>query len=218
MADKNLPKEFLNLEHDLKYIKEEKALEKFRVRPKNYVFFGRRNEKRIAQLQLRDGKSILLRGQGGVGKTTLAEHLAARMLATNPKFKVFTFSEKSPAGQSLLDQIQNYLTDEIKDEKIISELALREKQTDKFIHLLNRVSKYCDPIFLFDNIESFQKFDAQKSVWVWHQDKHEDVFQLIQILDQNNSYPLIITGRYPIVELPKLKTCNLNTIPHSDFF
>ncbi|MEZ4932086.1 MAG: CHAT domain-containing protein [Saprospiraceae bacterium] len=218
LVDKNSPKEVLDFKHDVKYIKGEKALVDLRVRPDNYVFVGRRKEKRIAMQQLKDGQSILLRGQGGVGKTALAEHLAIRLLAGNQRIKVFTFSEKTPTAQHLLDQLQNYLTKEKKDFKIVSELPLIPKQTDQFFHLLGRISEKCDPVFLFDNIESFQKFDTEKQLWVWHQEKHEDVFQLMQILDKSTPFPLIITGRYPIAEFPELAICNMNTVPFSDFF
>ena len=218
LVNKNSPKETLDFKNDVQYIKGEKALVDLRVRPKNYVFVGRRKEKRTALQQLKAGRSILLRGQGGVGKTALAEHLAIRLLAGNQRIKVFTFSEKTPAGQSLLDRLQNYLTKEKRDFKVVSELALIPKQMEKFYHLLDKVSKQCDPVFLFDNIETFQKFDTEKQLWVWHQEKHEDVFQLMQILDQQSPFPLIITGRYPIAEFPDLEICNMNTVPFSDFF
>ena len=218
LADENSPKETLDFKNDIKIIRGETALVKLRVRPDNYVFIGRRKEKRKAMLQLKEGNSILLRGQGGVGKTALAEHLAIRLLAADQQTKVFTFSEKTPAGQSLLDQMQNYLTKDKRQFSIVSELALVPKQTDKFFKLLEKVSEHCDPVFLFDNMESFQKFDAEKQIWIWHQEKHEDILQLMQILDTQTSFPLIITGRYPIAEFPDLEICNMNTVPFGDFF
>ena len=218
LADESSPKETLDFKQDVKIIRGETALVNLRVRPDNYVFVGRRKEKRKAMVQLKDGNSILLRGQGGVGKTALAEHLAIRLLAANQRIKVFTFSEKTPAGQSLLDQMQNYLTKDKKQFSIVSELALIPKQTDKFFKLLDKVSEQCDPVFLFDNMESFQKFDPEKQIWIWKQEKHEDILQLMQILHKQTSFPLIITGRYPIAEFPDLEICNMNTVPFGDFF
>jgi len=218
LAHENSPKDTLDFKQDVKIIRGETALVNLRVRPDNYVFVGRRKEKRKAMLQLKEGNSILLRGQGGVGKTALAEHLAIRLLAANQKIKVFTFSEKTPAGQSLLDQMQNYLTKEKKQFSIVSELTLIPKQVDQFFKLLEKVSEKCDPVFLFDNMESFQKFDTEKQIWIWHQEKHEDILQLMQILDKQTSFPLIITGRYPIAEFPDLEICNMNTVPFGDFF
>ena len=212
------PKDVLDFKHDVALIKGERALLDLRVRPKNYVFVGRRREKRQALQQLKAGKAILLRGQGGVGKTALAEHLSIRMMAGNQNIKVFTFSEKAPAAQSLLDLMKTYLTKEKRDFKVLSELVLIDKQSDKFLHLLGKVSEHCDPLFLFDNIETLQRYDQEASSWVWNQEKHEDVFQLLQILDQHTSFPLIITGRYPIAEFKQLEICNMNTAPFGDFF
>jgi len=218
LVDKNAPKTVLNLQQNADIIKGEQALVHLRVRPKNYVFVGRRREKRIALRQLQAGKSILLRGQGGVGKTALAEHLAIRLLASNPRHKVFTFSEKTPVAQSLLDQMQNYLTKEKKQFSIVSELATIPKQTDKFYHLLEKISAHCDPVFIFDNMETFQRFDAEQAAWLWYREKHEDVFEVMSILDQQTPFPLIITGRYPLAEFPELEICNMNTVPFADFF
>lgn len=218
LANKNAPKTKLDFKNDVAYIKGEKSLVDLRVRPKNYVFIGRRKEKRMALQQLKAGKSILLRGQGGVGKTALAEHLAIRLLASNQRHKVFTFSEKKPVAQALLDQMQNYLTKEKKQFKVVSELAIIPKQTDKFFHLLQKVSEVCDPIFLFDNIESFQQFDTEKNQWIWNQTQHIDVLEVMQVLDSQTPFPLIITGRYPLAEFPELTICNMNTVPFGDFF
>lgn len=212
------PKTVLNLQQNAKIISGQQALVHLRVRPENYVFVGRRREKRIALRQLQAGKSILLRGQGGVGKTALAEHLAIRLLAGNPHHKVFTFSEKTPAAQSLLDQMQNYLTKEKKEFSIVSELAAIPVQTDKFYHLLGKISAHCDPVFIFDNMETFQKYDAEQAAWLWYREKHEDVFEVMSILDQQTPFPLIITGRYPLAEFPELEVCNMNTVPFADFF
>ncbi len=218
LVNTDAPKTVLNLQQNADIIAGEQALVHLRVRPENYVFVGRRREKRIALRQLQTGKSILLRGQGGVGKTALAEHLAIRLLAGNPRHKVFTFSEKTPAAQSLLDQMQNYLTKEKKEFSIVSELAAIPKQTDKFYHLLGKISAHCDPVFIFDNMETFQKYDAQQAAWLWHREKHEDVFEVMSILDQQTPFPLIITGRYPLAEFPELEVCNMNTVPFADFF
>lgn len=75
LADENSPKDTLDFKQDIKIIRGETALVNLRVRPDNYVFVGRRKEKRKAMLQLKAGNSILLHGQGGVGKTAFGNSL-----------------------------------------------------------------------------------------------------------------------------------------------
>ena len=218
LIDKNAPKETLDFSSIVEIIEGDNTLVDLRVRPENYVFIGRRKEKRIAQQVLKKGKAILLRGQGGVGKTALAEHLAIRQLVANPRTKVFTLSEKTPSAQSLLDQMSHYLTKEKNYFSIVSELALIEKQIDKFYHLLAKISSFCEPIFLFDNVESFQVYDQEQNQWIWNAGKHIDIYEVLQILHQSTRFPILITGRYPLVELQGLEVCNMNTVPFSDFY
>ncbi len=217
LVDKTAPKETINLSNAAKLISGEQALLDLRVRPENYVFVGRRKERRQALQLLKAGKSVLLRGQGGVGKTALAENLAIRLLAKQPGMKVFTFSEKTPDAQSLLDQMKTYLSKEHQYMSIYTELSTIPKQIDQFYHLLGKLSERCAPVFLFDNIESFQIFDREQGIWKWNIADRVDVFELIKIIDQQTPFPLIITGRYPIQEFPDLEICNMNTVPFGDF-
>ena len=218
LIDKNAPQTGLDFSKEMAYVKGEQGLLELRVRPKGYVFVGRRKEKRSVFHLLKEGKAVLLRGQGGVGKTALAEHLAIRLLASNPRTKVFTHSEKTPAADSLLKQLQEYLTKEKRQFKVVSELALIEKLQDKFLYLLQAVGAHCDPLFIFDNIESFQTYDAEQAAWLWKVEQHEDVLTVLQILHQYTPFPVIVTGRYPLAEFADWTLCNLNTVPFGDFF
>jgi len=218
LINSNVAKTELDFSKNMGIVKGDEGLLELRVRPKNYVFVGRRKEKRTAFNALLEGKPSLLRGQGGVGKTALAEHLAIRMLVKNPRTKVFTHSEKAPAAESLLQQMTTYLTKEHQQFKVVSELAVIDKLTDKFFHLLGSVSAYCQPFFIFDNVETFQTYDAEQQTWIWNINQHEDVFTLLQLLDQYAAFPMVVTSRYPIAEFPKWEMVNMNTAPFGDFF
>ncbi len=218
LVDKNAPRSELDFSKNMSVVKGDEGLLELRVRPKNYVFVGRRKEKRTAFNALKEGKSVLLRGQGGVGKTALAEHLAIRLLVRDPRTKVFTHSEKVPAADSLLKQMTEYLTKEHKQFEVVSELSLKEKLTDKFLYLLAKVAKHCEPLFIFDNVESFQSYDETQAAWAWNINQHEDVFTLLQLLDQYSDFPMLVTGRYPLAEFPDWTLVNMNSAPFGDFF
>ncbi|MEL6945386.1 MAG: CHAT domain-containing protein, partial [Bacteroidota bacterium] len=218
LVDENATKSELDFSKNLGVVQGGEALLDLRVRPKNYVFVGRRKEKRAAFHALKAGKSVLLRGQGGVGKTALAEHLAIRLLVRHPRTKVFTHSEKTPAADSLIQQMTTYLTKEHKEFKVVRELAVIEKLQDKFLYLLGEVSQYCEPLFIFDNVESFQAYDDQQQAWVWNINQHEDVLTLLQVLDQYSDFPMLVTSRYPLAEFPEWTLVNMNSAPFGDFF
>ncbi|MDX1941613.1 MAG: tetratricopeptide repeat protein [Saprospiraceae bacterium] len=218
LVDKTAERSELAFTFDDAYLQKEENLLNFLKRHSNYVFAGRRKEIQLAFQALKNKKNVLLKGQGGVGKTALAEHLAIRLLASNPRTKVFTHSEKTPAAQSLLDQMQEYLTKDKQQFSVVSELALIEKLDEQVSYLLKQVSQHCHPFFIFDNVETFQIYDKDKSIWIWNVDKHEDVLTALQTLNNSLLHPfIIITGRYPLVELVSLEECNLNTVPFGDF-
>jgi len=182
---------------------------------KGYLFIGRRRERRDAQQHLAgENKAVLLRGMGGVGKTALSEHILARMVANDPSVQPFVVNEKDLSSlEALLGQMQNYLQSQHRRFLIVSETSKHEKATDQFRFLLGELDKVCHPVFLFDNLESFQKgpedsFKAENS----------DILEVLQLLLQLKSFPLILTGRYPLKEFPDLPQVNLNTVRKGDFY
>ena len=180
----------------------------------NYVFLGRRSERRQALACLRHPGHpwVLLRGQGGVGKTSLAEHLAVRLLAADPDYKVFTHSEKAPPLESLLQKMLEYLTKEKKQLKRKLEYDQLKTWEEQFLFLVGHVEEFCRPVFIFDNVESFQS--GQGGAWL---PERVDVLGALQILWQFTAFPVILTGRYPIAEFPDLAVCDLNAVGFHEF-
>jgi len=179
-----------------------------------YVFIGRRTERRRAQQALDAGRIVLLRGQGGVGKTALAEHLARRRMAANQRVKVFTHSEKAPPATNLLQQMEAYLTRDKRELNIVRELQLLEKQEDRLNLLLDRTGRHSDPLFIFDNAESFQQ--DQGGPW---KHEHSDVLEAIRYMRQYTRYPLLLTGRHSVPELEaETAVIDLNAVDFGDFY
>ncbi|MEO0896937.1 MAG: CHAT domain-containing protein [Bacteroidota bacterium] len=183
-----------------------------------YLFIGRRRERKQAKQALRsDQQAVLLQGMGGIGKTAMAEHLMSRMLANDPKVHAFIVDEKDKSSlDSLIQQIVTYLKKEHKKRTLTSDLARFDKAADKLnflIELLLELEEKASPVFLFDNMEFFQS-----EVGGPIPDAHADIRAALLMLYEEESFPIILTGRYPIQELPHLSIVNLNTVGRTDFY
>ena len=121
-------------------------------------------------------------------------------------------SEKTPTAESLLNKMRDYLSKDKKQYKVNAELALYKTEQEKLIYLLQMVGEYCDPLFIFDNIESFQNLETGE----WKAE-HYDILEALAFISQNTRSPIIITGRYPILELPEIEVLNLNAVAYGDF-
>ncbi|MEM0994653.1 MAG: CHAT domain-containing protein, partial [Bacteroidota bacterium] len=189
---------------------------------KNFLFIGRRRERKAALSALYQSQTqpILLKGQGGVGKTTLAEHLVQRMVARNPRIIPFTFNENTTSLEIINKQLMDFFEDK-KDEYLIESEV--EEKTGKdaikaYKYLLGKLKKEedYDFIFLFDNLESFQDGKTNAAF----QADYEPIQSFIQFLMKRRSFPLILTGRYPLSQeaFPDLEVINLNQVGFASFY
>jgi len=214
----NATREELDFSHSTQILTGSKHLVKLRVRPEHYVFIGRRRDKRTALQFLLNKQPVLLRGQGGVGKTALSEHLCIRLLARDARFHVFVLQETEGKAQVLLDAMKDYLRlkmplmDFVQFKQI---LAAQPALTDQFRLLLTAVQHICIPIFLIDNVETYQHLDQNPPTW--KVDEYGDILAILQLLVQSQPGPIILTGRYPVPELGLIEECDLNTVPFGDF-
>ncbi|MEO1382481.1 MAG: CHAT domain-containing protein, partial [Bacteroidota bacterium] len=182
---------------------------------KGYLFIGRRRERRDAQAYLQsEQQGVMLRGMGGIGKTALAEHLLARMIAKDPKVQPFIINEEEQKTlDALMTQMKDYLEKYHDRFNIYSEAARHTKAIDQFNFLLGEVSKVCHPVFLMDNMEFFQEGPEGPI-----KPTHEDIQLLLARLWKLQRFPLILTGRYPLQEVPDIPTVDLNSVKYADFY
>ncbi len=183
-------------------------------RPENYRFVGRRKDRKRALPVLMEGGSVLLRGQGGVGKTSLAEHLISRLLAAKGgRLAVFAFNETTAD----LEHVQEKLIEYLEKEKDIRNFSIRYDIEDepsalrRCNRLLAELSEHREPVFVFDNLETLQT-EAGKSF----KDEHSDTAKLLERLNQMN-IPMLLTCRYPVPEAGEVTDLDLNTVSFNDF-
>ncbi|MCP4219698.1 MAG: CHAT domain-containing protein, partial [bacterium] len=178
---------------------------------KNYLFIGRRKDKAGILPHLLARTPVLLKGQGGVGKTAMAEHLVQRLVAKNPDTVPFVFDEKNKSFDHILDTLQKFcrkrkLIDTMKD------VAKFDKAMDKLAVLLAGIETVCLPVFVLDNLESFQ--DGAGGGFL---PRHADWLETLQYLCEDREYHVVLTCRYPVSGVPHLKEFDLHQVGLNDF-
>lgn len=177
-----------------------------------YRFIGRRREKAAVLGHFFYKNPVLLRGRGGVGKTALAEHLAGRLMARDPKVHPFVFNEKANSIQEILDQLKNYLVEQGQSESLRT-LSHLGKATEQLAFLLARLEQVCQPVFIFDSLETFQSEPGKAFA-----EKYQDLAMVIDYLCCTHKYYLILTCRYPVPEFKNLWSLDLNQVSFNDFW
>jgi tetratricopeptide (TPR) repeat protein len=179
---------------------------------KDYRFIGRRKDKAEILGPFYEKVPILLKGQGGVGKTAMAEHLVQRLIAKEPKTLPFLFDESTRSIKEILDTLQNFLIDQ-GHERVIANVNLYEKAMDKFQYLIFQVKETHQPIFVLDNLESFQKVPGEDFA-----DESSDIKEVIAYLCERKICHVILTCRYPVSGFKNLQSFDLNQVGFNDFW
>jgi tetratricopeptide (TPR) repeat protein len=180
----------------------------------HYRFIGRRRECARFFSRLLNNEPILITGQGGVGKTTMAEHLVKRLITHDPQYHYFAFNETGISILEMIRQVQQYLERVHHLYDIGTTLVGLDKATDQMDRLLRvLMEKNCKPIWVFDNMET-----CQESIAGPIKPEYTDWLEYIQSRLLTGNFPVIFTGRYPIVELPAIYTSNLNQVRYPDFY
>jgi hypothetical protein len=179
---------------------------------RDYRFIGRRKDKSEILGPFFEKVPILLKGQGGVGKTAMAEHLVQRLIAKEPKTVPFLFDESIRSIKEILDALRNFLIGQ-GHERVIANVNLYEKAMDKFQYLIFQVKETHQPVFVFDNLESFQKEPGKDFA-----DEYYDIKEVIDILCERQICHVILTCRYPVPGLKNLLNFDLNQVGFNDFW
>ncbi len=178
---------------------------------KDYLFIGRRKDKASIVPHIFKKKTIFLKGQGGVGKTALAEHLVQRLILADGRTQPFVFNETVKSIHEIQKLLENYLESKNKLER--TELNLREKGLDQFKYLAFAVAEICQPVFIFDNLESFQSAPNKG-----FSEEYQDIKDVIDFLCQTQKFYVILTGRYSIPDFSDVRAFDLNQVGINDFW
>jgi tetratricopeptide (TPR) repeat protein len=205
LVDWEAPREELEL-RSYRFISEQNRL--LLTHDDKYLFIGRRKDKARILEPFFQKIPVLLKGQGGVGKTAMAEHLVQRLIASNPKTEPFVFNETIRSIQDILDNLQKFL----REQGNFSKADEHDKAIDKFGFLVFEIAKTCQPVFVFDNLETFQESPGGKFL-----DKHQDLAEAIGFLDSIRKFHLILTCRYPVPDF-QAKNFDLNQVSLNDFW
>ncbi|MGD2091895.1 MAG: tetratricopeptide repeat protein [Candidatus Aminicenantes bacterium] len=209
IVDWDQPQEKLELSSN-RYIFEKDLL--LLKHEREYLFIGRRKEKAEILGPLFEKKPVLLKGQGGVGKTAMAEHLVQRLIAANSKTIPFVFNEKIRSIKEIMEILQNFLREQGYIH-VISEINQYEKGMDKFLYLVFTIAQKCNfqPVFVFDNLETFQSEPGQPL-----SDEFSDIKTIIDFLCTSGKFHVILTCRYPVPDVKNLQSFDLNQVGLND--
>jgi hypothetical protein len=157
----------------------------------DFLFIGRRRERKAALRSLREQGAILLLGQGGMGKTAMAVHLAMRFVSADPDRCVpFAFDQNNTSFDDLCNALLDYLETDRQQHSLRADVSLIPEAQNRFSRLLREVElSDAKPLFIFDNLESFQPEGGGPL--------REDIKELLGYLIRSN-HPVLCTGRYPL--------------------
>ena len=147
--------------------------------------------------QLFENKSILLRGQGGIGKTAMAAQLAYRWRLRHGDVPVFFFDETNARLPDIIKRLLAAFPRKAKGEvpgrkalqKELDESSLEEK-AEVFREELPKLGH---PLLIFDNLESFQEGIGGKFA-----EAHQEFEAFLNALTHQKDFPIIFTARYPL--------------------
>jgi hypothetical protein len=209
VVDWNQPEETLNFSSQRYIFGQDRILLEH---DKDYRFIGRRKDKAEILGPFFKKVPILLKGQGGVGKSAMAEHLVQRLIAKEPKTIPFLFDESTRSIREILDALQNFLIDQ-GHERVIANVNLYEKAIDKFQYLIFQVKETYQPVFVFDNLESFQESPGGA-----FSEAYSDIKEIIAYLCERKICHVLLTCRYPVPGFKNLYCFDLNQVGFNDFW
>ena len=181
---------------------------------KTDVFIGRREDFAAIMPLLADKKPIMLKGQGGIGKTTMAKKLIRRLQLIHSDLVPFIFNEdgKEFSLAMMLNQLQNYaFLMLVKEMPMDYYNSLNDSQ--RLLFLLQFIAQERHVVYLFDNLETFQNNKPGEFTT-----EHQGVLTIISFLKKQTKTFVIFTGRFPIKDLEQdIKAFDLGDVLLNDF-
>jgi len=179
------------------------------------IFVGRREDFARIMPALSEKGPIMLKGQGGIGKTTMAKKLIQRLKAYQPNLIPFIYNEegKEFSLNAMLEQLKEFCLLHDKKDWLDSLSYFKDNTVKQITFLLTQIAASFPTLLLFDNTESFQNFKTREfSV------DHETTLAIIKHAVQQRKIHTILTGRYPVKEMEEeLNGFDLNDIELNDF-
>ncbi|MEW6619028.1 MAG: tetratricopeptide repeat protein [bacterium] len=178
-------------------------------------FVGRREDLARIMPVLYEKKHVLLNGQGGIGKTTMARKLILRLIAFQPDLTPFIFNQEGTefALSTVLDQLKRFCLRKDKIQWVDALVHLKDNLIEQINFLLDRIGREFKVVLLFDNVESFQ--DERTGEFL---SDHEPTLSVMAYAAKHPKIFTIFTCRYPIKELEEaLISFDLNDIELNDF-
>ncbi|MEO1416346.1 MAG: CHAT domain-containing protein [Bacteroidota bacterium] len=157
-----------------------------------YLFIGRREDKRKLLPALFQNETLLLRGQGGLGKSAMAAQLAFRWRLRHSDATVFFFDETTMLLPTIFEELLSKVPRR-KRKELKKDLEESEGQEENVEILLEGLSEVSHPLIIFDNLESFQQDKGGA-----FEEKYQELEKFLQLFTAQASFPIILTARYPL--------------------
>ncbi|MDX2245565.1 MAG: tetratricopeptide repeat protein [Bacteroidia bacterium] len=177
-----------------------------------YSFVGRRKERSQLLSALTQGKPVLLRGMGGVGKTALAAQLIHTLSESDPHLIPLILNETSFKLTNIFPPLLNLLPIEHKrfiESQLQSQKEIGE-QTNTLLRALKNV--HIRVGFVFDNLETFQSGPEKP-----FKEEYVELEKVIRAIALHPYFPMILTARYPIAGINNLFEQDLHQSSLNDF-
>ena len=181
---------------------------------KDDLFIGRKDDFAAIMPALKEKRSILLTGQGGIGKTRLAKQLTLRLKYKHPDLVAFIFNEEGTKFSltTMLEDLESFCAGQLQD-LLVNPYYLQLNEFKRLLHLLTQIPSRKNVLYLFDNLETFQNNKPGEFTT-----DNQSVLQVIAHAMLNSNAYVILTDRY---EIPELKDAvslfSLKDISRNDF-
>lgn len=175
-------------------------------------FIGRRRECAVLLNELIRNKPVLITGQGGIGKTSLAGYLVKRLVVQDTIYHCFSFNETNMGFTAIAAELKQFLKTVDPSFQSFYEKNKLTDLNNELDLLIKRVAKHCTPVWIFDNLEMGQQNTGGQLT----QEYNEWINYLQQRLF--GRFPVVLIGRYEIPELNDVFKISLNQVPFVDFY